>query len=64
MGGMLQETLQEYLTTYEYLKDKIERMDGRIEEIAQGERYLEKVKNLCCLIGVKTHTALSILVEL
>lgn len=64
MGGVLQEVLSEYLITYDYLADKIERLDARIEELAGAERYQESVKKLSCLIGVKTHTALSILVEI
>lgn len=63
MGGVLQEALGEYLITYDYLIDKIDRLDVRIEELAGAERYQESVKKLSCLIGVKTHTALSILVE-
>jgi len=64
MGGVLQETLDEYLITYKYLTDKIERFDKRIEELASDERYDEKVKKLSCLIGVKTHTAMSVIVEI
>jgi transposase len=63
MGGILQEALSEYLITYDYLTDKIERLDARIEELASADRYQESVKKLSCLIGVKTHTALSVLVE-
>lgn len=63
LDGALQETLNEYLITYEYLMDKIERLDQRIEEMASGERYDEKVSKLKCFIGVKTHTALSLVVE-
>ena len=63
MGGILQETLTEYLITYDYLTDKIERLDKRIEEMASEERYQEKVKKLTCLLGVKEHTALSVIVE-
>lgn len=62
-GGILQETLEEYLVTFEYLTDKIQRLDKRIEELAGGERYSENVKRLSCLIGIKTHTALSMIVE-
>jgi transposase len=62
--GILQETLSEYLTTYDYLSDKIERLDGRIEELAKGEAYHKNVKKLTCLIGVKTLTALSTIVEI
>jgi transposase len=64
LGGVLQEALEEYLITYDYLTNKIERLDLRIEELAGIEHYQEKVKKLCCLIGVKTHTALSVLVEI
>ena len=64
LGGILQETLEEYLITYEYLIDKIIRLDKRIEELASGASYHEKVKKLSCLIGVKTHTALSVVVEI
>jgi hypothetical protein len=39
LGGVLQESLDEYLVTYDYLTDKIERLDQRIEEIAGEERY-------------------------
>ena len=64
LGGTLQESLDEYLITYEYLTDKIERMDKRIGELAEGERYRESVKKLSCLIGVKTLTALAAIVEI
>jgi len=64
MGDVLQEAMTEYLITYDYLTDKKERLDKRIEELAGAERYCESVKKLSCLIGVKTHTALSVLVEI
>jgi len=64
LGGTLQESLDEYLITYEYLSDKIKRLDNRIEELAGDERYGENVKKLSCLIGVKTHTALSMIAEI
>lgn len=58
------ETLSEYLITYDYLSNKIERLDRRIEELASDERYQARVKNLGCFLGIKTHTALSLLVEI
>lgn len=61
---LARETLDEYLITYNYLVEKINRLDARIEELASGEKYAEKVKNLTCFIGVKTHTALSMVVEI
>ena len=42
---------------------KIERFDLRIEELASQEHYWEKVKKLCCFLGIKTHTVLSLIVE-
>ena len=56
--------LSEYIVTYEYLTEKIERLDHRIEELASGEKYKEKVKNMGCFLGIKTHTALSMVVEI
>lgn len=38
-------------------------MDKRIEELASKDEYRESVKKLCCFIGIKTHTALSVLIE-
>jgi transposase len=63
MGGILQESLDEHLITYEYLVNKVERLDQRIEELASFERYEEQVKKLVCFLGVKTYTALSVIVE-
>ena len=57
------EVLDEYLVTYRYLTDKIERFDVRIEELAAREEYREKVSKLCCFIGIKKHAALSLIVE-
>ena len=64
LKGLDKETLFEYLVTYEYLTEKIERLDNRIEELASGEKYKEKVQNMGCFLGIKTHTALSMVVEI
>ena len=53
LGGLLQETLAEYLATHESLKDKVERFDRRIEELSQGVRYRERVGRLCCFQGIR-----------
>ena len=60
---LYRETLEEYMATYEEQTAKIGRFDKRIEEIAAQERYQEKVKRLGCFLGIKTHTALSLIVE-
>jgi len=61
--GVLKETMDEYLISYVYLLQKIERFDSRILELANNENYLDRVKKLSCLIGIKAHTALSLIVE-
>ena len=64
LEGLKKETLKEYLITYDYLIEKIDRLDQRIEEIASNEKYVLTVKNMGCFLGVKTHTALSMIVEI
>ena len=61
--ALYKEILDEYLLTYTALSDKLERLNKRIEELASKDEYKESVKKLCCFIGVNTHTALSVLVE-
>ena len=63
MDEPLREALDEYLITYQAVLDKVERFDKRIEELAADSRYAEKVKMLSCFIGIRTHTALSLIVE-
>lgn len=61
--ALYRETLDEYMASYDEQTAKIERFDKRIEELAAQERYQEKVKKLGCFLGIKTHTALSLIVE-
>ncbi len=63
LSDLHRETLDEYIATYEEQESKIERLDRRIEEFASDSDYKEKVKKLGCFLGVKTHTALSLIVE-
>jgi transposase len=63
LASMYQETLNEYLASYEEQTAKIERFDARIEEIAAQTEYAEKVHKLGCFLGIQTHTALSLIVE-
>ena len=62
--AILNETLREYLTLYHQAVDKIVLFDRRIAEMANSERYEEKVKKLKCFIGIKDHTALATIVEI
>ena len=63
MSPMLRETLNEYLITYDELDAKIERLDTRIDELARETPYWERVSRLGCFLGIRTHTALSLIVE-
>ena len=63
LDPMYRETLDEYLSSYEEQEAKIERYDKRIEEIADEARYQENTKKLGCFLGIRTHTALSLIVE-
>lgn len=63
ISALYRETLDEYMASYDEQTAKIERYDKRIEELASQERYQEKVKKLSCFLGIKTHTALSLIVE-
>ena len=63
LNGIHQETLDEYLLTYDYLTAKLERVEKRIKELASEEEYREKVHKLECFLGIKTQTALSVIAE-
>lgn len=63
LDSLYRETLNEYMATYDELEAKIERYDKRIEEIAAETRFQEKVGKLGCFLGIRTHTALSLIVE-
>lgn len=63
LDPMYRETLNEYMASYDEQEAKIERFDKRIEEIASEENYKENVEKLGCLLGMRTHTALSLIVE-
>ena len=60
---MHREIIDEYLITFDNLTEKLERFETRIAELASGEKYQQDVKNLSCLLGIKTIGALSVLVE-
>lgn len=63
LSELYREVLNEYMATYEEHTAKIERYDSRIEEIASQAKYQERVKKLTCFLGIRTHTALSLIVE-
>ena len=62
-NAILQETFQEQLITFHQVSDRVEQCDKRIEDLASRDNYVANVKKLTCFIGIKTHTALSVLVE-
>ena len=56
--------LQEYLRQLFLTEEDLERYEREIEEIAHGEKYVEKVGQLKCLKGIQTVTALAVIVEI
>ena len=62
--GLYEEILTEYLLTYDYLTDKLNRFNKRIEELASGDDYQEDVQKLTCFIGFETVNALAVLTEI
>ena len=63
LEGLKRETLDEYLLNYTNLTEKIRHYDARIEELAAEEEFIDKVKKLRCLLGIKTREALSLIAE-
>lgn len=63
LEGYLRDALDEYLITHRELTDKLERIEAQIEQLSNLEEYREKVKKLICFKGIKSHTALSLIVE-
>lgn len=61
--ALYREVLNEYMASYDELTAKIQRFDRRIVEISVQEEYQRKVKQLCCFLGIKTYTALLLIVE-
>jgi len=58
------ETLDEYMLHLNYLEEKQIRIDKRIEEIAEEDRYRDMTKQFTCLKGIGILTALSLVVEI
>lgn len=57
-------TLKEYLLTYSYYVDKLDRLDSKIEEIANFDKYRNACNALQCIKGIKTYTALTLIIEI
>ena len=64
LEGVLKETFDAYLLSYETVSERIAQMDKKIEEIAEQDKYREAVHKLICFKGVKTLTALAVIVEI
>ena len=64
MSEDLRLVLDGYLQTYEALTERLDFMDKHIEEIAETDKYRENVHKLICFKGIKTLTALALIVEI
>lgn len=64
LNGPLQTTLASELEHLEYLQTQQQALDAELTRYASLPQYRETVEALCCLRGVKTLTALTLLVEI
>lgn len=64
LSGLLKETMDEYLDTYEKSIEKIDRLEGKILERSNMDRYKKDTDNLSCLKGITKQGALAIISEI
>ena len=64
LTDLFKETLDEYLDTYEKAVEKLDRLDGKILERSNMERYKKDTDNLNCLKGISKQGALTIISEI
>ena len=64
LNDFLKSILVEYVDTYDILMTKLDRIEGKIEEISLSERYKESVDKVSCLKGLTRQGALTIISEI
>jgi transposase len=64
LSGPLQTALAMELEHLEYLQAQQHALDAELERVASSEPYRQQVEALCCLRGVKTLTALTLVCEI
>jgi len=64
LAGPLQTAVAVELEHLEYLETQREALDAELERYARAEPYRLRVEALCCLRGIKTLTALTLLCEI
>lgn len=57
---IVRETLNEYLKVYDYLNERIEKYNERIEGFSHEEEYEEPVSKISCFKGIDTLSAMKI----
>ena len=62
--GISQRVFEGYVLILEQIEERLKRVDAHLVEVSQSDRYAEQVGWLCCLRGVGTVTAMTILAEL
>lgn len=64
LKGLLKETMDEYIDSYEKSVEKLNRLEGKIEERSNLTRYKENTDKLSCLKGVTKVGPLTIISEI
>ena len=63
LSDLLKETMDEYIDSYEKSVEKLNRLEGKIEERANLERYKKDTDKLACFKGITKTGALTIISE-
>lgn len=63
LSDLLKETMDEYIDSYEKSIEKLNRLEGKIEERANLKRYKENTDKLACFKGITKAGALTIISE-
>lgn len=64
LSDFLREILDEYIDTFEKSKEKLDRLEGKILDRSNIERYKKDTDNLNCLKGLTKQGALTIISEI
>ena len=64
LEGCNQTVFEKHLRTLEFHAEELKALDEKIEEVGGSPEYKQMVERLCCLKGVRTLTAMVLIVEI
>ena len=63
-NGYLRCVFDEYYTELEHSRQRLQSLEGQVEQLAQSQPYRQIVELLCCFRGIEKLTAVSLITEL